>query len=74
MEEQFFDTVLNTGIFGSLLIWLLFATMKKNELREKEYQKTISENQEVIKEQAKSFRFLSSDIAEIKQIVKKGRE
>ncbi|MEV2609784.1 BhlA/UviB family holin-like peptide [Paenibacillus larvae] len=74
MEEQFFDTVLNTGIFGSLLNWLLFATMKKNELREKEYQKTISENQEVIKEQAKSFRFLSSDIAEIKQIVKKGRE
>jgi len=74
MEEQFFDTVLNTGIFGSLFIWLLFTTRKKNELREKEYQKTISENQEVIKEQAKSFRLLSSDIAEIKQIVKKGRE
>ncbi|MEV2447683.1 BhlA/UviB family holin-like peptide, partial [Paenibacillus larvae] len=55
MEEQFFDTALNTGIFGALFIWLLFTTMKKNEVREKEYQKTISENQEVIREQAKSF-------------------
>jgi hypothetical protein len=47
--------------------------MKKNEVREKEYQKTISENQQVIREQAKSFRLLSNDIAEIKQIVKKGK-
>jgi len=70
MEEQFFDTALNTGIFGALFIWLLFTTMKKNEVREKEYQKTISENQEVIREQAKSFSLLSSDIAEIKGILK----
>ncbi|MCY7521695.1 bacteriocin biosynthesis protein [Paenibacillus larvae] len=44
--------------------------MKKNEVREKEYQKTISENQQVIREQAKSFSLLSSDIAEIKGILK----
>ncbi|MDE5169108.1 bacteriocin biosynthesis protein, partial [Paenibacillus larvae subsp. larvae] len=50
--------------------WLLFTTMKKNEVREKEYQKTISENQQVIREQAKSFSLLSSDIAEIKGILK----
>ncbi|MCY9747939.1 BhlA/UviB family holin-like peptide [Paenibacillus larvae] len=70
MEEQFFDTALNIGIFGALFIWLLFTTMKKNEVREKEYQKTISENQEVIREQVKSFSLLSSDIAEIKGILK----
>ncbi|AHD04520.1 BhlA/UviB family holin-like peptide [Paenibacillus larvae] len=70
MEEQIFNTALNTGIFGALFIWLLFTTMKKNEVREKEYQKTISENQEVIREQAKSFSLLSSDIAEIKGILK----
>jgi len=70
MEEQIFNTALNIGIFGALFIWLLFTTMKKNEVREKEYQKTISENQEVIREQAKSFSLLSSDIAEIKGILK----
>ncbi|WP_096761165.1 BhlA/UviB family holin-like peptide, partial [Paenibacillus larvae] len=59
MEDQIFNTALNTGIFGVLFIWLLFTTMKKNEVREKEYQKTISENQEVIREQAKSFSLLS---------------
>ncbi|AQT83479.1 hypothetical protein ERICIV_02485 [Paenibacillus larvae subsp. larvae] len=70
MEEQIFNTALNIGIFGALFIWLLFTTMKKNEVREKEYQKTISENQEVIREQVKSFSLLSSDIAEIKGILK----
>ncbi|MEV2911589.1 BhlA/UviB family holin-like peptide, partial [Paenibacillus larvae] len=52
MEDQIFNTVLNTGAFGALFVWLLFTTMKKNEVREKEYQKTISENQQVIREQA----------------------
>ncbi|MDT2245957.1 BhlA/UviB family holin-like peptide [Paenibacillus larvae] len=70
MEDQIFNTVLNTGAFGALFVWLLFTTMKKNEVREKEYQKTISENQQVIREQAKSFSLLSSDIAEIKGILK----
>ncbi|MCY9512066.1 BhlA/UviB family holin-like peptide [Paenibacillus larvae] len=70
MEEQIFNTALNIGIFGALFIWLLFTTMKKNEVREKEYQKTISENQEVIREQVKSFSLLLSDIAEIKGILK----
>ncbi len=70
MEDQIFNTVLNTGAFGALFVWLLFTTMKKNEVREKEYQKTISENQQVIREQAKSFSLLSNDIAEIKGILK----
>ncbi|WP_421649650.1 BhlA/UviB family holin-like peptide, partial [Paenibacillus larvae] len=27
MEDQIFNTALNTGIFGALFIWLLFTTM-----------------------------------------------
>ncbi|MDT2240918.1 BhlA/UviB family holin-like peptide [Paenibacillus larvae] len=54
MEDSLIHSAVN-GIFGALFIWLLFTTMKKMKC-EKEYQKIISEkNQQVIREQAKSF-------------------
>jgi hypothetical protein len=48
---------------------LLYITNNYNECREKEYQKKITKNQEVIAEQAKAFTHMPSDIKEIKGMV-----
>nr|WP_257147896.1 BhlA/UviB family holin-like peptide [Bacillus thuringiensis] len=72
MEEQFFDSLIQQGIFAALFVWMLFTTQKKNEQREAQYQEVIQKNQEVIEEQAKAFGSLSKDITEIKQKIFEG--
>jgi len=69
MEEQIFSQAVERGLFALLFIWLLLHVMKNNKDRETAYQHTISENQEVIKEQASAFSSLSKDVSDIKQIL-----
>ena len=72
MIEQLFELTIPYGLFALLFVWLLHTTNKRNELREDQYQKTISQNQEIISEQAKSFSSLSGDISKIKGLLTKG--
>lgn len=74
MAYQLLEVVVPYGIFAVLFVWLLLHTNKRNEQREKMYQETIEKNQEIISEQAKSFGSLSSDIVEIKGLIKRGWE
>jgi preprotein translocase subunit YajC len=69
MIDRLLEMALPYGIFALLFVWLLYTTNSRNERREKEYQKTITKNQEVIVEQAKAFTHMSSDIKEIKGMV-----
>lgn len=69
MLDRLIEVALSYGIFAVLFAWLLYTTNNRNESREKEYQKTITKNQEVIAEQAKAFTHMSSDIKEIKGMV-----
>ena len=71
MLESLIEGVVPYGIFGILFVWLLYTTNKRNECRESMYQRTIRENQEVIFEQAKAFSGLSSEVNEIKNILKR---
>jgi len=63
------ENAVSYGVFAALFAWLLYRTDKRNEAREKEYQETITKNQKVIAEQAKSFTHMSCDIKEIKGMV-----
>jgi len=71
MLEHLVEIAVPYGVFGVLFIWLLCTTNKRNECREKMYQRTIRENQLVIFEQAKSFSSLASEVNEIKNILKR---
>jgi len=70
MIESLLEMALPYGIFAILFIWLLYTTNKRNECREDMYQRTITKNQEIISKQAKSFSILSSDITEVKNLLK----
>jgi len=70
MIENIMEAIIPYGMFGILFIWLLYTTNKRNECREKMYQRTIRENQAVIFEQAKAFSSLSNEVSEIKKILK----
>jgi hypothetical protein len=69
MFESLLELAVPYGIFASLFVWLLYTTNKRNECREKMYQKTIRENQEIIFEQAKAFSSLSGDVSEIRDLL-----
>ena len=69
MIDQLLSIAAPYGILALLFVWLLYTTNKRNEVREKEYQKAITKNQEVIVEQAKAFTHMSSDIKDIKGMV-----
>ena len=60
------------GVFAVLFIWLLYHTNRRNEARELMYQVTIERNQEIIAGLSASFGSLSSDVVEIKDLLKKG--
>ena len=67
MEWLQVESIVSYGIFASLFVWLLHTTNKRNEARENKYQ-------EVIAKQATAFTHMSSDIKEIKYILRKDRE
>jgi len=69
MLELLLDNVLTYGVFAGLFVWLLYTTNKRNECRERMYQRTLRENQTIISEQAKAFGSLSSDVTDIKDIL-----
>lgn len=71
MIEELINVGIPYGIFGILFIWLLYTTNKRNECREKMYQKTIRDNQDIIFTQAQSFTRLSDDLIEIKHVLRK---
>lgn len=71
MVELLIDNAFTYGIFAGLFVWLLYTTNKRNECRESMYQNTIRKNQEIISEQAKAFGGLSSDVSEIKEILRR---
>ena len=71
MIEELINLGIPYGLFGVLFIWLLYTTNKRNESREKMYQQTIRDNQDIIFTQAQAFTRLSDDLTEIKQVLRK---
>lgn len=55
------------GIFCGLFVWILMDTRKDTKERELEYQKTIKENQSIIKELSGILPQIREDITDIKQ-------
>ena len=74
MEWLQIENLLSYGIFAALFVWLLHTTNKRNEQREREYQKTINKNQEIIGDAQKIILKLSGEVEEIKHILRKDRE
>ena len=72
MIERLLEIAIPYGIFAVLFIWLLYTTNKRNGQREDMYQIILQKNQEIISEQARAFSSLSTDVTEIKDILKKG--
>ena len=70
MIEQLLQAVIPYGVFAVLFVWLLYTTNHRNECRERMYQRIIHENQAIISEQAKAFGNLSSDVTEIKGMLR----
>ncbi len=71
--NEFFQMILSEyGFVGAVFTCLLFYVMTENSKRELRYQDTISKNQDVILEQAKSFeivKVMKDDIDDLKDII-----
>lgn len=75
MEKEFMSTIVTNGIFCCLFVWLLIETRKdskasneRNQVREEKYQATITNNQEVIKENQVIISKLTNGFLDIKEI------
>lgn len=69
MEAEIIKLGLTQGIFCALFLWLFFDTRKDTKKREESYQKTISENQNIIVRLTEKFNIvdgIKDDVDEIK--------
>lgn len=69
MEAEVIKYGLTQGIFCALFLWLFFDTRKDTKVREEAYQKTISENQNIITSLTEKFNIvdeIKDDVDDIK--------
>jgi hypothetical protein len=74
MEGEVLKYFLTQGVFAALFVWLLMDTRKDNKEREKGYQDTIKDNQQIINKLTDKFNVVESikeDVEDIKEIILK---
>ena len=74
MEGELFKLATNNGIWAALFVALFLYTIYDSRTREKKYQDTIQENQDIIKELSQKFGVvedIQKDVIEIKDEIRR---
>jgi Protein of unknown function (DUF2762). len=74
MEKALFDLAASNGIWAALFVFLFIYVLYDSRRRERKYQETIQENQNIIKDLSEKFGIVDNiqkDVSEIKAELKR---